>query len=48
MQANSDWLYIVPSGLYGVIHYIKEKYGNPTVIISENGKRRNWKHFSYI
>ncbi|XP_078155362.1 beta-glucosidase 7-like [Carex rostrata] len=36
-KANSDWLYIVPRGMYGVIHYIKEKYGNPIVMITENG-----------
>ncbi|KAJ4815224.1 Beta-glucosidase [Rhynchospora pubera] len=36
-KANSNWLYIVPTGMYSVINYVKEKYGNPTVIISENG-----------
>ncbi|KAL5211104.1 hypothetical protein ABZP36_006727 [Zizania latifolia] len=36
-QANSNWLYIVPTGMYGVVNYLKEKYNNPTIIISENG-----------
>ncbi|XP_065634835.1 beta-glucosidase 44-like isoform X2 [Quercus suber] len=36
-RANSNWLYIVPWGLYKAITYIKERYGNPTVILSENG-----------
>lgn len=45
MQANSDWLYIVPRGMYGVIHYIKEKYGNPTVIITENGNKEIFSTF---
>ncbi|CAN6281752.1 unnamed protein product [Urochloa humidicola] len=36
-QANSNWLYIVPSGMYGCVNYLKEKYGNPTVYITENG-----------
>ncbi|KAG8062256.1 hypothetical protein GUJ93_ZPchr0003g18652 [Zizania palustris] len=36
-QANSNWLYIVPTGMYGVVNYLKEKYKNPTIIISENG-----------
>uniref|UniRef100_A0A0E0P047 beta-glucosidase n=1 Tax=Oryza rufipogon TaxID=4529 RepID=A0A0E0P047_ORYRU len=36
-QANSNWLYIVPTGMYGAVNYIKEKYNNPTIIISENG-----------
>ncbi|XP_066371080.1 beta-glucosidase 8-like [Miscanthus floridulus] len=35
--AHSVWLYIVPSGMYGVVNYLKEKYHNPTIIISENG-----------
>jgi len=36
-QANSDWLYIVPTGMYGCVNYLREKYGNPTVYITENG-----------
>ncbi|CAO2840184.1 unnamed protein product [Amaranthus hypochondriacus] len=36
-KANSYWLYEVPWGLYKAINYIKERYGNPTVILSENG-----------
>ncbi|XP_062212153.1 beta-glucosidase 8-like [Phragmites australis] len=35
--ANSNWLYIVPTGMYGVVNYLKDKYKNPTIIISENG-----------
>ncbi|TYI09330.1 hypothetical protein ES332_A09G064900v1 [Gossypium tomentosum] len=36
-RAYSPWLYNVPWGLYKCLMYIKEKYGNPTVILSENG-----------
>ncbi|KAK9664443.1 hypothetical protein RND81_14G042400 [Saponaria officinalis] len=36
-RANSYWLYEVPWGLYKAITYVKEHYGNPTVILSENG-----------
>ncbi|KAK1281279.1 Beta-glucosidase 44 [Acorus gramineus] len=36
-RAHSDWLYMVPWGLYKALTYIKETYGNPTVILSENG-----------
>jgi len=35
--AHSVWLYIVPTGMSGVVNYLKEKYQNPTIIISENG-----------
>jgi beta-glucosidase/6-phospho-beta-glucosidase/beta-galactosidase len=37
LQAYSYWLYNVPWGLYKAIIYIKEHYGNPPVILSENG-----------
>ncbi|TVU33792.1 hypothetical protein EJB05_15600 [Eragrostis curvula] len=36
-RAHSDWLYIVPWGLYKAVTYVKEKYGNPTMFLSENG-----------
>lgn len=36
-RANSYWLYNVPWGMYKTLMYIKERYGNPTVILSENG-----------
>ncbi|GJU07262.1 beta-glucosidase 44-like protein [Tanacetum coccineum] len=37
VQAYSNWLYNVPWGLHKAIMYIKERYGNPTVILAENG-----------
>ncbi|GFY88712.1 beta glucosidase 40 [Actinidia rufa] len=36
-RANSIWLYVVPHGLRSLMNYIKQKYGNPPVIITENG-----------
>ncbi|CAA0825542.1 Beta-glucosidase 40 [Striga hermonthica] len=36
-QANSVWLYIVPRGIRNLMNYIKQKYGNPLVLITENG-----------
>ncbi|KAM0830236.1 hypothetical protein ACQ4PT_066354 [Festuca glaucescens] len=36
-RANSDWLYIVPWGINKAVTYVKERYGNPTMILSENG-----------
>ncbi|KAM0908679.1 hypothetical protein ACQ4PT_015271 [Festuca glaucescens] len=36
-RANSDWLYITPFGMYGCMNYIRQKYGNPAVLIMENG-----------
>ncbi|XP_022715717.1 beta-glucosidase 44-like [Durio zibethinus] len=36
-QAHSPWIYEVPSGIYKVVTYVKERYGNPEIILSENG-----------
>ncbi|XP_068636385.1 beta-glucosidase 44-like isoform X2 [Aristolochia californica] len=38
-RANSYWLYIVPWGIYKAVTYVKERYQNPTVILSENDGR---------
>ncbi|XP_022715621.1 beta-glucosidase 44-like [Durio zibethinus] len=35
--AHSPWIYEVPSGIYKVVTYVKERYGNPEIILSENG-----------
>ncbi|CAI9105735.1 OLC1v1004734C1 [Oldenlandia corymbosa var. corymbosa] len=36
-QAASDWLHIYPRGIYHLLLYIKRKYGNPVIYITENG-----------
>ncbi|KAI0493256.1 hypothetical protein KFK09_027532 [Dendrobium nobile] len=36
-KASSIWLYIVPSGMRSLMNYIKQKYGKPIVIVTENG-----------
>ncbi|KAF8679068.1 hypothetical protein HU200_045825 [Digitaria exilis] len=36
-HANSYWLYIVPWGINKAVNYVKETYGNPTMILAENG-----------
>ncbi|KAH9322570.1 hypothetical protein KI387_017209, partial [Taxus chinensis] len=36
-KASSIWLYIVPRGIRSLMNYIKDRYGNPPVIITENG-----------
>jgi len=38
VQANSIWLYIVPSGMRKLMNYVKERYNSPPVYITENGK----------
>ncbi|KAJ8754702.1 hypothetical protein K2173_010793 [Erythroxylum novogranatense] len=36
-RAASRWLHIVPWGILKLVKYVKDKYGNPPVIITENG-----------
>ncbi|RZB42137.1 Beta-glucosidase 40 isoform B [Glycine soja] len=36
-RASSIWLYIVPQSMRSLMIYIKQKYGNPPVYITENG-----------
>lgn len=36
-SGKSEWLYTVPQGLHDLLIYIKNKYENPEVFISENG-----------
>ncbi|KAL3364567.1 hypothetical protein AABB24_013377, partial [Solanum stoloniferum] len=36
-KAASGWLRIVPWGIRKLMNYIKDKYGNPLVMITENG-----------
>lgn len=36
-QAASPWLYVYPQGFRDLLLYLKEKYHNPTIYITENG-----------
>ncbi|KAK8522851.1 hypothetical protein V6N12_056545 [Hibiscus sabdariffa] len=36
-KANSIWIYVVPRGMRSIMNYVKQKYGNPPVIVTENG-----------
>ncbi|XP_073130849.1 beta-glucosidase 6-like [Henckelia pumila] len=36
-RANSFWLYIVPRGIRSLMNYIRQKYDNPFILITENG-----------
>ncbi|KAH9774626.1 Beta-glucosidase 12 [Citrus sinensis] len=36
-QAASNWLFVYPTGFRDLLIYIKEKYNNPTLYITENG-----------
>jgi beta-glucosidase len=36
-QAESDWLYVVPWGMRGILNWIKDRYNNPPLYITENG-----------
>lgn len=36
-RAKSEWLFSVPKGLRDLLIWIKDRYNNPTVMITENG-----------
>eukprot|EP01083_Nonionella_stella_P137536 418470_1 len=36
-RGESDWLYVVPWGIYENIKWVDERYGNPKIYITENG-----------
>lgn len=36
-RAKSTWIYSVPEGLREILKWIKKNYGNPPVLITENG-----------
>lgn len=37
VRGKSEWLFKVPEGLHGLLVWIKNKYDNPEVVITENG-----------
>ncbi len=37
-QTPSDWLFVVPSGMRKILGWIRERYNNPIIYITENGK----------
>lgn len=37
IRAKSEWLYSVPQGLFDLLAFIKDRYNNPKVYITENG-----------
>ncbi|KAK6147452.1 hypothetical protein DH2020_018364 [Rehmannia glutinosa] len=48
-QAGSDWLFVVPVGIYQLLVYTKEKYNDPIIYITENGvDEKNHKHLPVI
>ncbi|KAF7112517.1 hypothetical protein RHSIM_RhsimUnG0221200 [Rhododendron simsii] len=37
LQASCGWIYVYPQGIYETMMYIKKKYKNPIIYITENG-----------
>jgi beta-glucosidase/6-phospho-beta-glucosidase/beta-galactosidase len=43
MQTPFDWLNVYPQGMKKSINYVKERYNNTPMFITENGKQKtNW------
>ncbi|CAL9048551.1 unnamed protein product [Musa banksii] len=40
-RAYSGWLYIVPWGMYKAVTYVKVNYGDPVIILAENGMKHS-------
>ncbi|GMN57298.1 hypothetical protein TIFTF001_026408 [Ficus carica] len=36
-KGSSDWLYVYPKGIHDLLLYVKTKYSNPLIYITENG-----------
>jgi len=36
-RAASDWLYVVPWGMRRTLCWLKQRYSNPVVYVTENG-----------
>ncbi|KAL5727205.1 beta-glucosidase [Ranunculus cassubicifolius] len=36
-KGGSEWLYVYPRGILNILLYTKQRYGNPTIYITENG-----------
>ncbi|XP_057833519.1 beta-glucosidase 12 [Cryptomeria japonica] len=36
-QAGSDWLHVYPRGIRALLNFMKVRYGNPPIYITENG-----------
>jgi lactase-phlorizin hydrolase len=34
---RSQWIYVVPHGFRNLLNWVSDHYGNPPVIITENG-----------
>ena len=37
LQANSSWLYAVPWGFRKLLNWVRNRYGDTEIIITENG-----------
>lgn len=45
VQAGSEWLFIVPEGLYNLIMHTKEDYGDPLIFVTENGNIYTYSYY---
>jgi len=37
-KGDSAWLYVVPWGFYKMLHWVANRYDNPGIYVTENGK----------
>lgn len=41
LQSGSNWLFVYPDGIRDLLLYTKNKYNDPVIYITENGKLYN-------
>lgn len=42
MQTKIDWQYVYPQGMEKIVTYVKDRYNNTPMFITENGKNNQW------
>jgi beta-glucosidase len=48
MQTTLDWLFVHPRGMENMVTYIKERYNNTPMFISENGECKPNKYWLHV
>lgn len=48
MQTTVDWLFVHPRGMENMVTYIKERYNNIPMFISENGECKPNKYWLHV
>ena len=45
-QTEVDWLFLYPQGMKKIVMYMKDRFNNTPMVITENGKKK--KKFTFL